>query len=296
MPDSPSQKGQGHGGGPNTPEGKAISSQNAAKHYLCSRQLIAPGELEEEFQQLQAGWFASYDTSSFAAHTLIQNLAQCDWMRRRANFQYDLLLNSLPENLQDWDEHQRAEHMRYTRYKTTADRAFSRAYREAEQFRRSRRTEALQDRAEARRQLADQALRQKEEAARQKLEAERKASEPVPPKPKSLLGFSQWINITIVDGKTHSRIHPTNRHTLLALANADPATPVFRFFDFPDGVPPEYEWITADPVKRQTKGWQFDQKMTLAIWRLAAQRENEHLGPIADLVEPKGDLETEPEA
>jgi hypothetical protein len=142
MPRSDSKNGrQGDGGGPNTDAGKAISSQNAAKHYLCSRQLLAPGEQKEEFQTLKDGWFASYDTSSFAAKALVENLAECDWMRRRANFQYDRLLNSLPEDLREWAEDQRQEHLRLTRYKTTWDRAFSRAYREAEQFRRSRRTE-----------------------------------------------------------------------------------------------------------------------------------------------------------
>ena len=40
--------------GPRTPEGKAIASQNSLKHGLTARQVVIPGESQEDFDNLLA--------------------------------------------------------------------------------------------------------------------------------------------------------------------------------------------------------------------------------------------------
>ena len=41
--------------GPKTPEGKTLSSKNATKHGLLSKQVLLPSESEEEFEELSQG-------------------------------------------------------------------------------------------------------------------------------------------------------------------------------------------------------------------------------------------------
>jgi hypothetical protein len=78
----------GHSTGPKTPEGKARSAQNARTHGLTSKQLILPGESEEEFAQLRASWLLQYRPESSVEAELVEQVARQHWFVKRAERRY----------------------------------------------------------------------------------------------------------------------------------------------------------------------------------------------------------------
>jgi hypothetical protein len=76
--------GQGQGGGPKTPEGKAISSRNALKHGLWSTQNVLPYiEDEDEWLEFEAEIVASEAPVGPTELELVRYLASLLWRRRR---------------------------------------------------------------------------------------------------------------------------------------------------------------------------------------------------------------------
>jgi hypothetical protein len=125
--------------GPRTPEGKQISSQNATKHGCCSQRLLLPDEDPEEWEALKAGWLQEYNTSSPVFLSLAVQAAEKQWLLLRAQKRFDevqqLLYDAQPE-CRLWNEEQCKLHDKFQRYLTTAERAFDRAFRNAEHLRR----------------------------------------------------------------------------------------------------------------------------------------------------------------
>jgi hypothetical protein len=262
-----SDQEEGPRGGPQTSEGKAKSSQNARTHGMTSRKLLLEDEDPQEWEEVKAGWMAFYDTSSPVAKTLAEKVAHDDWLRRRAEFRYDMMAKSLPLDVRQWSADEWHLHELITRYKTTADRTFRASYRDAEQWRRIRRVEGKEDRTEAQQKAVETA--------------------PAPAKPRRPLPMSQWARVDVADGRTTTLVHPTNEQVARAMQEKAPDHPIWRFLEFTDGVPPEYYWTTEDPIKRSTKLWHYEQAMRLDTWRQVIAREtNGHIGPYEDL-EPK---------
>ncbi|HEY1949355.1 MAG TPA: hypothetical protein VGG97_20275 [Bryobacteraceae bacterium] len=125
--------------GPRTPEGKQISSQNATKHGCCSQRLLLPDENPEEWEALKAGWLQEYNTSSLVFLSLAVRAAEKQWLLLRAQKRFDevqqFLYDAQPE-CRLWNEEQCKLHDKFQRYLTTAERAFDRAFRNAEHLRR----------------------------------------------------------------------------------------------------------------------------------------------------------------
>jgi hypothetical protein len=129
----------GRSTGPRTPEGKQISSRNALRHGCCSKSLVLPGEDAGEWEALQSGWLKEYDTSSPVFLSLALQAAEKQWLLLRAQKRFDevqqFLYAAQPE-CRLWDEEQCKLHDRFQRYLTTAERAFDRAFHNAERLRR----------------------------------------------------------------------------------------------------------------------------------------------------------------
>lgn len=122
--------------GPVTPGGKAITSQNAIKHGMCSRAPIVKDEDPGERERVIASWFAKYQPVDECERGLVMDVAENDWFKQRAVKQFrevDENLNSLDPFEWSLEQHQLFE--RVLRYKTTAERAFTRSLRTLEQQR-----------------------------------------------------------------------------------------------------------------------------------------------------------------
>ena len=92
-PAAPSQNLKG--GGPQTPAGKAISSQNAFSHGLTSACLVLPWEDENEFDSLLNQLVAEHRPATATEGLLVREIAEQYWRLQRArNHEHILLVKS----------------------------------------------------------------------------------------------------------------------------------------------------------------------------------------------------------
>ena len=70
-------------GGPQTPQGKAISSGNALKTGVYSRFVVLPGEDEQEFQELVDRLSLEFQTEGVLELALVRDLSAAIWRRLR---------------------------------------------------------------------------------------------------------------------------------------------------------------------------------------------------------------------
>ncbi len=107
------------GGGPKTPEGKAKSSENSAKHGMRAKQFrLAADETQEEYDQHRANWWAQLGPEGFLEEQMVNQLILNHWLMLRGNRRY----------LEAEIEGDRHEIELMQRYKTTAERAFYRSW------------------------------------------------------------------------------------------------------------------------------------------------------------------------
>ncbi len=126
----------GHSTGPRTQNGKAISSRNSTTHGCCSNQIIIKGESEEAFKQLLEDWLRDYEPEDSLQRSFIEQAVHAQWILRRNTLRYNELEKSLEDkSILDWSEEDHKKFERFTRYKTTAERAFTRAFTQLEQLR-----------------------------------------------------------------------------------------------------------------------------------------------------------------
>ena len=94
-----------------------------------------------------------------------------------------------------------------------------------------------------------------------------------PKKKRKIQLLEQWVEVTIEDGQTVTRLFPSNKNliehgkTLLP-----PPELVYRRLNFPHGVPPEYEW-TGLREKQKPLGGCGIQRMTTDQWLDLIERE-----------------------
>ena len=69
--------------GPATAEGKAISSQNALKHGIFSKQVVLPGEDAEAFERLRADYIRRFRPQGDAEQELVETIAASSWRLKR---------------------------------------------------------------------------------------------------------------------------------------------------------------------------------------------------------------------
>lgn len=73
-----------HGGGVKTEEGKVISSKNAMKHGLLSREVLLEGEDAKTLQELRQSVISDFDPQGEMEHFLVDSLISDMWRLRRA--------------------------------------------------------------------------------------------------------------------------------------------------------------------------------------------------------------------
>jgi hypothetical protein len=69
--------------GPITPEGKAISAQNATKHGLTSSRVVLPHESQEAYDKLEASLTNRFKPADDLESELVQEMANARWRLRR---------------------------------------------------------------------------------------------------------------------------------------------------------------------------------------------------------------------
>ncbi len=70
--------------GPSSPEGRAISSQNATRHGLLSQSLLLDGESKERFDLLLASLRDEFQPRTNTEANLVETLATARWRQLRA--------------------------------------------------------------------------------------------------------------------------------------------------------------------------------------------------------------------
>ena len=91
----------GHSTGPRTPEGKAISSQNALHHGLTSTRLVLPWESQADFDHLLNGLVSEHRPATTTEEIMVREMAEHYWRLMRARNQEYRLLAKAPEILKD---------------------------------------------------------------------------------------------------------------------------------------------------------------------------------------------------
>jgi len=120
---------------------------------MRSRSVIAGDELQEDFDRLAAGWRAEYEPEGQAGESLIERVILGDWFLRRAErvcMEAEAELAAV--HPLDWTEEQHKQMQLYSRYKTTAERSFYRAFYAVRGLRKDKLKEEL-DIARVRKQM-----------------------------------------------------------------------------------------------------------------------------------------------
>jgi hypothetical protein len=119
-------------GGPNTPDGKQASSQNAVKHSCCSSKRLVPGESAEEYERFWKMWIDRYGPDCDHDVYLIGLTVDAAWHMQRserafANCEARLYKEQPDSTL--WTDEQHKQWQRFHRYKTADTNAFHKALR-----------------------------------------------------------------------------------------------------------------------------------------------------------------------
>ena len=80
--------------GPATAEGKAISSKNATRHGFCSKQIVLPGEDQQEYDRRHAGYIETFQPRTQPEEDLVDTLAATRWRLNRLMAYEAHLLNA----------------------------------------------------------------------------------------------------------------------------------------------------------------------------------------------------------
>jgi hypothetical protein len=121
--------------GPRTEAGKAVSSQNARKHDLCSRPLRLSPEEWDEYNDMRARYACDLQPADDIEQILIDEICFNYWRLQQArNAEFGVIL-----------KHPTELHLiaLYIRYRTSYERAFYKALDQIQKRQRDRRKQAL---------------------------------------------------------------------------------------------------------------------------------------------------------
>ena len=140
-----------HSTGPKTPEGKAASSQNAARHHLTSKQVVIPGEDPAEYDAHRTSLIADLKPANAVESDLVEELAAGSWRLKRAHRIETAILTEIAAGSPDPDAaiaksflERPKELDRLVRYMTSIERAYWRVFKKLEAIQRARREQEHQ--------------------------------------------------------------------------------------------------------------------------------------------------------
>ncbi len=111
-------------------------------------------------------------------------------------------------------------------------------------------------------------------------------------KRKKIVRLEQWVEVRIVDGKTVTQLYPANEKVMeRGKGMLPPPEFVYRRLNFPDGIPPEYNWVGISDAEHRERGGMGIQRMTVETWldliEAEAKRGDGHINPTANLPRPE---------
>jgi hypothetical protein len=238
-------------------------NKHIERHGCTSKRLLLPDEKAETWEALLEDLTEEYGPETAADCQLVHEAARSVWVLNRNNLRYDEIEQKLYEEQRDstqWTEEQWRRLELRTRYRTTAERSWMRAMRGLEHVRRNR---VAEDVARAR--------RAKLEAETKAIKGHAPAAEPKEPRATSSFdlpkraphALHQRIVVSVLEEKTIVRGYPANDQIAAMAEGVDGQTLVTRTFEFPNGVPAEYEWTGGKTV------W----STSLRRWRKLAELE-----------------------
>lgn len=255
--------------GPNTEEGRAISSQNAVTHGMTSTLILIKDESQDDLDAHFAQWHLQYPTTNDIAQRLVTRAALSEWHLLRLERQFNTASSLLLANpITDWTEADHARYKNIQRYLTTAQRAHHRD-----------RLNLQQDRAQLRAEELHQTRMAK--AFDSKHEAPKSApftnlETPKPPYDSTLY---QEIYLMEKNGQPSAVFVPPNDILLLNTDDSLETRPITRFiYVKQEPVAPGYEWV-VDMLKQMppdTIGLVYHH--TAKSFRIIAEREKD--GPV----------------
>ncbi|HSU30543.1 MAG TPA: hypothetical protein VLJ11_04860 [Bryobacteraceae bacterium] len=119
---------------------------NAVKHGCCARSPVLPGEDESLWREVEQDWLTEYNPQTATSKAFVTEAALAFWAKARCRRHLEQVEFSLSgKNAMGWTEDDHRTYSRFLRYKTAADRSFSRAFKDLEYLRKARmsETEAL---------------------------------------------------------------------------------------------------------------------------------------------------------
>ncbi len=228
--------------GPTSPEGKAISCQNAEKHCVLSTRPLIEGEDPAARAQLEADWLAKYQPEDPIVKQFVLDVVSAEWHKRRALRQYDLLSDSLAEkDPRDWSADDQHRLSLLLRYKNSLERSFHVCYRILEQHLKIHRH------------------------ARNNPEFDQDTEFSVEVASIQDGAIAQFIEIDGNNPYEAHRVDPTNQSVREWLHRCEePLSVVERRYTFHNGNPPQYAWI---------EDHNLIQSINVEIWRKLVNRE-----------------------
>jgi hypothetical protein len=268
------------GGGPKSVEGKKNSSRNSTTHGCRAKAVvILEGESQEAYDLIKYEWNEEFGPETYMEKRLVEILVENDWFLRRAG-----------RRLHEAEAEQgNIELMQ--RYRTSAERSFYRSLNALQQLRKhymiidrelDKKNKELAKRPPA-------PVEAPKETPKAKAEAPLTKGQPLfrgqahPKKLKKTPILDQWIEIEVEDGKTVTKLYPSNEQLIKeGQAMLPPPEMVYRRLHFVGPVPPEYYWTTDDLTAREMGGM-GNQRMTVETWLKVIERERAagtgHVGP-----------------
>jgi hypothetical protein len=294
--------------GPVTAAGKQTSSRNATTHGGTSEKLIIAGERPEDFDALLAELLAEYVPVTTHDCGLVEDAALARWFLWRKQRAYNAVETSAyagEPNQEKWSPDVYHQLALADRYKTTAERALKRALnnldalrkqslQESDRFNRDRKWEAAHelncrrvDLQERRQQLAEkhEARIAKKEEVETELAIARATDALAERKQEQWEAacndfdcptLIQNITVRVTRNGAVTQMLPSNRALLRAAENAvHPPEQVCRKFEFPHGMPPEYDGFPGAEKYRHEKRHTIEQWIAMDLWRDMAAEEDD---------------------
>jgi hypothetical protein len=316
--------------GPTSPEGKSNSSRNAMKHgFRAARFLILPSECPEDFEAMRRQWMDRYKPKDDFECELVERAVEKRWVLRRSDGRLVEADPEVKDGIEDsskWEEAQNKRFHLMQRNQGHARKDFVQAKAELDntlgnpddrndrqEVTRGRRLdndrkeieleEKKEERATEKAQPKATASVQKPAAKKgaQKAEAPKTAAGALfqgqlhPKKQRKVYTLEQWVEVTIVEGKTMTKLFPSNEQLIKdGQRMLPPPELVYRRINFPHGIPDEYAWAAPGAnAERRAAGGCGIQRMTTDTWlevvKAEAEREDGHIGPtgVGNLPRPK---------
>jgi hypothetical protein len=225
------------------PESRTHTSLNAIKHGCRSRQLLLPHEDPNDWIRLREVYVAEFDPRTPWMEQLLEEAVRNHWFLQRNQRNLHFAQVDLPEDPRFWNAEDHHQLALFTRYQTTAERAYHRALARLRSYHKD--------------QLAARVRQDKSEVP--------KATQPPKKEPEPVV-IEQWVEVRKIENRPITQFHPSNDELEERLKTTQP-TPQFvhRRIFFPEGVPSQYQW-TRPRKSHVTNGGLAIQRMTVETW------------------------------